>query len=74
MEEGTFFVDDNCVLKLVRRWVEIIALYSVGTATRFCQSDARWAAPNVSQCENVAFAMLRITVSKHLKNSEIIRL
>ena len=54
--------------------MEIIALYSVGTATRFCQSDARWAAPNVSQCENVAFAMLRITVSKHLKNSEIIRL
>ena len=28
-----------------------------------CQSDARWAPPNVSQCENVGFAMLRITVS-----------
>jgi len=72
LEEGTFCVDDDCVLNLVRRCVEIIALYCVGTATRFCQSDARWAAPNVSQCENVAFAMLRITVSKHLKNSEII--
>jgi len=42
--------------------VEIIAMYSVGTVTRFCQSDARWAPPDVSQCENVAFAKLRITV------------
>ena len=38
-------------------------MYSVGTTTRSCQSDARWAPPDVSQCENVAFAMLRITVS-----------
>ena len=55
---------DVRVLNLVRRWVEIIAMYSVGTATRYCQSDARWAPPNVSQCENVGFAMLRITVSE----------
>ena len=41
---------------------EETAIYFLGTATRFCWRDARWAAPNVLQCENMAFAMLRITV------------
>jgi len=47
-------------------------VYSLGTATRFCWSDARWAPPNVSQCESMAFAMLRITVSNILQ--ELFRL
>ena len=63
LEEGTFCLDDFCVLNLVRIMGGKIVMYSVGTMTRFCQNDARWDAPDVSQCENVLFAMLRITVS-----------
>ena len=32
-----------------------------------CRSDATWAAPDVSQCENVAFVMLRENVSLQIK-------
>ena len=44
----------------ITKWVKI---KSIGNATRYCQSDATWAPPDVSQCENVLFGMLRITVS-----------
>jgi len=38
-------------------------VWSVGTATRFCQSDATWDLPDVLQCERVVFMELRAIVS-----------
>lgn len=45
-----------------RRCTWVSALCSVGTATRFCNSNGMWEDPDLTQCETATFRDIRMTV------------